>query len=150
MDAISNGRPLPDTAKTLSIGRNDAHVWLTFVTESGGMFDLDLSAQQFGSPDLPFPCIVPALRTSPAAFEGHCDRKRILSQSFEECMHTAEEIIQNHVNLVNTMPSKLNLTPAQVWGTLSAIVDKVLAHADTELPKFAADPNHFWNLVRSS
>jgi hypothetical protein len=52
---------------------NEIHIWLTFVTESGHVFDLDLSAFQYGHVS-PIPYIFPA---TPIAFNGTCERKNL-------------------------------------------------------------------------
>jgi hypothetical protein len=80
LQCLDSGRPIPPHMGTQSgsIGRNDVHVWLTFFTEDGGAFDLDLSAFQFGNATLPVPCIVPVSHTVTTAFNGMVTRSRVL------------------------------------------------------------------------
>jgi hypothetical protein len=73
---LKNGEELPGTSRFMH--GDDVHVWLTFVTESGRIFDLDLSAFQFGIMD-PLPYIIPVLNADKDALGGLCYRDRILS-----------------------------------------------------------------------
>jgi hypothetical protein len=76
LQCLARGRPVPAEmgSRGSEITGNDVYVWLTFATEGGRVFDLDLSAFQFGNATLPAPCVLPVTEATPVAFDGMVTR----------------------------------------------------------------------------
>ena len=112
----------------------DSHTWLTFVTESGKIFDLDLSSLQFGmDSDLPFPCLLPVLGSDAKALVGLSTRDEISKPGQMEFAQTIRNLNDEVVRNSGTKDS-------------SDFVSKLMENAPKEMPKFA-DPEYFWRVI---
>jgi hypothetical protein len=149
---LLTGNHSDEMMDVIQLSRNSYHVWLTFVTESGRIFDLDLSAWQFG-PLAPFPCIVPVDTTKDlsTAFDGLCRRDKLLSSNLEELVKAIVDLTKSHVDAINDLdPRPSPLTVNVLMEMYDIIVNKATSPLIMEevTPKFA-DPNHFWNTLKS-
>ena len=146
LDSIRSGKPqLPAGVIKIDLGRNDDHVWLTFVTEAGQVFDLDLSALQFGM-SAPFPCIIPVLCAEPTAFSGLCTRLSIASYTFEDFQDATRGLSENRIKFLNSRPGTgQRPTAAGLARANDEFIDFLLSNLG-EVPKFE-DPRRFWSIV---
>jgi hypothetical protein len=120
---------------------NEIHVWLTFVTESGRVFDLDLSAFQYGHVT-PIPYIFPA---TPIAFNGTCERKHLLGVNMPDFLEIVEQMMLKQVELVQINNPIFTL---ETYGEiLKEIGRKCLVSALWELPNYFQDSNRLWNIL---
>lgn len=102
--ALKDGEKMPTGAeKGLQLGRNSDHVWITFVIESGRIYDMDLCAFQFGILS-PFLHIMPVLSADPTAFNGVFDRDRISGVNMPDFEESIDGLARNLVTRVNSMP----------------------------------------------
>eukprot|EP01031_Cornospumella_fuschlensis_P026637 gene26636-32188_t len=98
---LRSGQALPKDINTLKFknGPDAVHVWLTFVTESGKVYDLDLSAFQFGHMT-PFPFIVPVLSAEPTALLGMCDRDTLFGTDPSSFSHFVRDLVETHAKML--------------------------------------------------
>eukprot|EP01031_Cornospumella_fuschlensis_P026635 gene26635-32186_t len=101
---LRSGQALPKDIHTLDFknGPGAVHVWLTFVTESGKVYDLDLSAFQFGHMT-PFPFIVPVLSAEPTALLGMCDRDALLGTDPSSFSYFVRDLVETHAKMLQDL-----------------------------------------------
>jgi hypothetical protein len=148
VDAIQNESKLPPKVKQSPVQRNTIHVWLTFAVESGRIFDLDLSALQFGNLTLN-DCIAPVVPGDTTAFHGMCDRDRLLGVNLPSFEADVNEFIRTHADNARILQGPGSILNEQLLksGFEDMIDNRVLPYAH-KMVDFA-EPTHFWNIVRS-
>jgi len=148
---LRSGIDEPDGTQKVDVGSNDVHVWLTFVTESGRIFDMDLSAFQFGLMK-PHPRIHQVALGDPLAFGGTVRRSALMSDdiwSFAKIILELAEIQSNLVaTLSSTTPDKNNLSAKILLQNFGEINDHVIRSAPVVISKFE-DPAYFWNMIKN-
>ncbi len=150
VECLNNNEEVPrDLADRVPFTGSTTHIWLTFVTESGRVFDLDLSAAQFG-PSLPFPCILPVDINGDISkcFNGMCKRDRIVTSTLKELEYMVDELITTHVTMVTGMTySNKDLKVEGVKFMFRRVVELVSNPTSlNELPMFD-NPHYFWNVL---
>jgi len=147
-ESLRNGQPLPEGMTITNIGGgNSVHVWLTFVTESDRIFDLDLSAFQFGTL-LPFPFIVPVLSAEPTALNGICDRDRIISGDKSTFEQSIRNLIREHSEMVNSLRGKSNnYSPSTMISSFTQTIEAVLHVQNEKSMSMFTNPEFFWHTL---
>lgn len=155
VECVKDNRPLPkNSADRLDLGSHSTHVWLNFVTESGRMFDLDLSSWQFG-PLFPFPCILPidvkSSSTLSTTLNGMCKRDRLMSITMNELKLCIDELMDNHVTMVRGFANGNSDLTLDSFKSLLENVGTAAMNPialEKEMPNFE-NPYYFWNRLRS-
>jgi hypothetical protein len=148
LQCLDSGRPIPPHMGTQlgSVGRNNVHVWLTFFTEDGGAFDLDLSAFQFGNASLPVPCVVPVSHTVTTAFNGMVTRSRVLGNDMPSFVDTVFALIEAHVRSVNSMTASRHRIEDMFLKFAHTAQQLLSPGAQADLRRFAR-PDTFWDML---
>lgn len=100
------------------------------MTESGRIYDMDLSAFQFGVFS-PFPYIMPVLYADATAFNGMSDRDRILGVNLPDFEDSVLNLMQGWINLINSMP----------WSKGDAKIETLLNRFDDMCEQVLSDPS---------
>ncbi len=153
VECVNNNRPVPtQTAEELTLQGNSTHIWLTFVTESGRVYDLDLSSWQFG-PMLPFPCIMPIdIKSSDLSMtlNGMCKRDRLLATTMKDFGDCIQDLLTTHVAMVKGVQGgnpnlTLDVFKSKLEDVGTAAMNPV--GLQMEMPSFD-NSYHFWNRLR--
>jgi len=154
LQAIQDGIQNPSGTQSMSIGRNEIHVWLTFVTESGRIFDMDLSALQFKPQTSILSCIFPVLSAEPTAFDGLCRRSALLGiEPGESLLGIIANLATEQVKF--SQMSSGHTGPLAPEGELETIMfhqflgmkDTMLKAMPDALDDFKSE-QYFWDLMR--
>ncbi len=146
MDSITNNTDGDsDTGASFwNLARSHHHKWLVFVTESGRVFDLDLSAFQFGNvSELPHILEALPIEADHTAFHGRYERERFHSVNMPDFAKACENMIQNQFH----HDHKHECTSCQ--GTMYKFT-RVLAafHTNKHTMSQFGEPEHFWSELR--
>ena len=140
-------KPIPKSlnAYELFVQFGDStHIWLTFVTESGKLFDLDLSQAQFGLS--PFACITPASEMTEYTLNGTCKRYVFVGVNNPIFAETVEHLCHAQANSVKRLSGgSLSPSVAGIIKTYNALVDSLLhLCSKNECPTASSNPETFW------
>jgi hypothetical protein len=148
-ESVRTGSPLPAAVRKMDFASVATHVWLTFVTESGRIFDLDLSAFQFGTME-PFPCIAEVLSAESTAFNGICDRDRIMPSNLPGFRDSIMELLDIHANMVNANRGSAVTSGATMASNYTNTIGRVLEQtARGGLMESFTEPDSFWNELKN-
>lgn len=144
--------------KKMEMKRNDAHVWLSFVTESGKLFDLDLSAFQFGS-NLPFPCIVPIKQTKRSLLnqqKSFCRRDQLYGVNMQGLTSSADNLATIHMNSIKrNMPGKEKVRVEDFYNIFDMIGEKIPKLLENFHQRYEneetsnIDSTHYWDILKN-
>ena len=115
-------------------------MWLTFVTESGRIFDMDLSALQFGL-TFPVPYIVPVLDVSGKAFDNLCNRDTISDSHKDDFMNCLGI-------LTHLMYNNIGRTPDDFFEDINSVYATVMYNLKLPTIKYLSDPEIFWRVLK--
>jgi hypothetical protein len=141
---------LPAQVTQVQMKRTATHVWLTFVVESGRIYDLDLSTFQFGQMLLE-ECITPVILGDSTAFHGICDRDRLLGVNmpyFETDLHALMQVQADNLRM---MPGRQSNFNANVMKTAyeDMIDNRLLPYVADNMANSADPAKLFWNTIEN-
>jgi hypothetical protein len=150
-ESVRDGSALPEevTVCGLGVSGSAVHVWLTFVTESGRIFDLDLSAFQFGTMT-PLPCIHPVLRAESSALDGFCNRDRISGIQLPKFRHDISQLINIHCRMLHQMRgSDCRASSELMLAGYNHTIEILLSDEMRSTMRKCAVPNGFWDYMNA-
>ena len=115
----------------------------------GRVFDLDLSAFQFGIWS-PFPHIVPVLRAEETAFNGLCNRSSILACNMPDFEETVMGLMRTQVASVKSMYPRHTLQVQDLLMIYSGMLDQLFGPV-AEMNMAQADSGSFecfWSTLK--
>ena len=155
-----------DYDESIKIGtltrNNPSHIWLTFVTETGCMYDLDLSTWQF-DPHTSVPFVVPIEPKENKIFclKQRCIRGNVLSTTISDMECVIHRLMEEEPYDVLATDARGNSVEGQEvdevaaelgWmSVMNSVADRALCSdaLDKGLPKFMNDKEYFWNVLSS-
>ncbi len=151
-----------DKQLLFEVNRGTEHSWICFVTESGKVYDVDLSAFQFGSPSnttLTFPCILPVdIGNSDVCFNGLCKRDNVISSTLSELKVGADQLLTINVARIHSMakmdsrglhPDDQLVQKHHLHQMFHQINQKMLSSVGIQIIMKCRDANFFWNTLKS-
>ena len=144
---LNEGQALPHTIQTRRVVRGNQHIWLTFMTESGRIYDMDLTSCQFGSTILPFPGVVEVDLKSQSSMclNGLCRRDNLICCSTSGFESVIERIMETEVGIANKHYAQVKAIKLAQYDT---VVDSIFTAANN-IAILSKDEGfeQFWNLV---
>ncbi len=146
------------------IGRTSTHVWLCFITESGRLYDLDLTAFQFGPSStnlLPFPCILPIeVDDEYVCHKGMCTRDCLTTITFADFKNMINLVLDNitrgiiedmvHQPLNGNKSMVPSMIKADFLSKYEVITKKMFESSSIDLSKLPPnDPDWFLNMLNN-
>jgi hypothetical protein len=145
LQCLARGRPVPAEMgnRGSEITGNDVYVWLTFATEGGRVFDLDLSAFQFGNATLPVPCVLPVTEATPVAFDGMVTRGCLFCADMSGFVQLVYDLMEAHVRSVNHLTGSNNKVEGLFEKFAHSVQQLPRPESQANRPRYA-DPDAFW------